>query len=200
MNVLTSSHKFTIVCIGHSFITRVSRFCNGDNLRLDKTQFSVIFIGQPGGTTRGPKSIQTVLHKLQGIRADLVFLQLGSNDLCDENREPAQVAQDIISIANFIHVAYDVGCVVIGDIIPRLRQDLGSFNVRASRANVMIHQACDAQSQIHFWHHRGFSNPVINPFAPDGVHPSNDAGMSKYARSVRHAILFFKSRLRTRNQ
>jgi len=193
-----------VTCVGHSFISRLKCFTDRDgpsepamyNLRLDPGRYQISFIGVPGASTRGHRSIQPALNRIGSLRPDLVFLDIGSNDLCDENVEPQDLARYIISLARFVLVGYEIRSVAVGSILPRVGPTWSSYNQRVSATNRYLRELAANEPSVHFWRHRGFSaRCAINPFSADGVHPHAQRGMPKYVRSVRHAILFFEQKM-----
>ena len=198
-------NPFRVTCVGHSFISRLKSFTDGDgstdpamfNLRLDPERYQISFIGVPGASTRGRRSIQPALNRIGSMCPDLIFLDIGSNDLCDENVEPKNLARYIISLSRFVLMGYDIRSVALGSILPRVGSSWNSYNQRVSATNRYLRELAANEPCVYFWRHRGFSaRCAINPFSADGVHPHAQRGMPKYVRSVRHAILFFEQKTR----
>ena len=193
--------RFRVVIVGHSFVSRLQTFVRSDsrmtNLRLDPRKYDVSFIGIPGASTRGRKSLQPALQGLGDRHADCVFIEIGSNDLCDENIEPRRLARDIVSLARFVSVGYEPKCVVIGSILPREGPRWESYNQRVVATNRCLSVLAMSEPGIHYWRHRGFTRCAISPFSHDGVHPNLVQGMPKYVRSVRQAVLFFYFKTKT---
>jgi lysophospholipase L1-like esterase len=190
--------RFRVVIVGHSFVSRLQAFVRNEgqsngmkNLRLDPDRYEISFLGIPGASTRGNRSLQPALQQIDAIHPDFVLIEIGSNDPCDENVEPRRLAGDIISLARFVSVGYDTPCVVVGSILPRVGARWLAYNQRVAAANRYLSELIAAESGIHYWRHRGFTCRSVNPLAEDGVHPNAAHGMPKYVRSVRQAVLFF---------
>lgn len=92
--------------------------------------------------------------------ADLIFISLGSNDLCDANYPPHKFARDIVSYANYLKCGLEIKQVVIGQILFRDRQPYELYNDHVAQANVQIQSLCEteAESGLYFWKHRGMWN------------------------------------------
>lgn len=202
LEALPTRAVFRVMLIGHSFIRRLQTYSERSghasdpyaNLRLDRNQFRLSFIGLPGASVNGARSLQPQLHTIQTIHPDIVFLEIGSNDLCDPNLEPRILAQNVISLARFIHIGYNVQCVVIGSILPRVGSTWRSYNTRVIVTNEYLREFSIPEVGLYFWRHRGFTDCSVNPFSGDGVH-LNPQGMQKYVRSIRWAVLSYKSKL-----
>jgi len=200
---ILSTTCFHTLFIGHSFINHLKPFIasgspvmNVVNLNLDPQYFVNTLVGRSGATAGGRRSIQSALHVIDQINPNMVFLEIGSNDLCDENREPMHISVDIVSLARFIKIGYGISCVVIGKILPRThRVDMNAYNIRVGATNRHIRHLASQELGIYTWRHRGFSNPTINPFHTDGVHLNKTHGIPKYIRSLRHAVLFHRVKM-----
>jgi lysophospholipase L1-like esterase len=204
-NSLTDD-RFRVTCIGHSFVARLQTFTNQSlptnkfaNCKLDTTLFQISYIAKSGALIKGRSSLHSEVHRLHSLSPHMVFLQLGSNDLCNENCEPITLATDIISFARFLRIGYDITYVIIGTILPRMSAgrfqfDVAAYNRRVNATNQHLHHLASDEAGIHTWKHRGFSNWAQSPFAFDGVHLNHTYGMPKYVRSVRQAMLFYKGK------
>lgn len=142
--------QFHTVFIEHSFILRL-RDCvqlddcclANDKLWLDAILFSFSFHAAAGSCTCAPRSIQPVIDCLSTENCDinLIFFQIGGNDLGDLNREPQRVVNDIISLARYIHIAYNIPCIVIGESFQQFSPKLDpSYNTRVARPNPWLQQ------------------------------------------------------------
>lgn len=130
------------------------------------------------------------LHKLDRklVKSDVVVLDLGSNDLCDEYYSPALFVRDYLSYANFLQTGLGVQKVVICQLLPRLVTPYEEYNDHIILANRMLEQQV-INMDITFWKHRcGLWNPTVNVYDVDGIHLSMDNGYPKYFRSIRDCI------------
>lgn len=91
----------------HSFIRRLRDFINNsqgnDNLRLLRSDFNVIFCARGGLTIHKLANSPEMLDSAQ--LKDIYFLQIGSNDLCDNSRSVYDIANAIISFASYLAFA-----------------------------------------------------------------------------------------------
>ncbi|VDI56299.1 Hypothetical predicted protein [Mytilus galloprovincialis] len=80
-----------------------------------------------GGTIRpGPKCIQkeNFMHIFHTFKPNTVFMQIGGNDLTQENY-PDKLARDIVSFADCVITVYGVSHVVKGQLLPRYSRSSG---------------------------------------------------------------------------
>ena len=54
---------------------------------------------------------------MQVLKPDIVFLQIGSNDLCSSSQTPVKVANSIIDLADILVRSYSVKRVIIGQLL-----------------------------------------------------------------------------------
>ena len=187
-----------ILIVGHSFIRRLEDY----HWRLTTeaqapTPFplsghNVHFLGIGGATLTGPKSrqLQQRLTPSLAGKCDLVYIALGTNDLA-QGSLPSQVAQHLVSLANYLMLGLEVKCVILEQIIPRCENKFPGFRLLAQQTNEAIQDllATSEYQNIKIWKHTGFWNPQTPLLCKDGVH-FNQVGMYKYWRSVRGAILW----------
>ena len=89
--------------IGHSFIKRMSTYLSQDkdrqwsNLNLPVAQFKVHIKGQGGLTMRQLRSWSPAELGFSKVKPDLVYLEIGSNDLCDITVIPEVLAKHVSS-------------------------------------------------------------------------------------------------------
>ncbi|XP_076070129.1 uncharacterized protein LOC143041880 isoform X1 [Mytilus galloprovincialis] len=117
----------TVLIFGHSFVRRLNSFLYRNRefgcyiLGFDGTEIQVEFASLGGGTLRpGPKCIQKehFMHIFHTFKPNTVFMQIGGNDLTQENY-PDKLARDIVSFADYVITVYGVSHVVIGQLLPR---------------------------------------------------------------------------------
>lgn len=199
--------------LGHSFVKRLGDYTrDGEdlwkNLRLNNDEFDIEFVGLGGSNVH---TVQQKLGEISRFSPQLVFMQIGSNDLCKANCEPERLARHIISLANLLCEGYGVQRVVIGQILRRqppsgrhvhkfwahMEVSLEEYNLCVIKTNSILENSldqCQDYSNMTYWRHRGFWNQDRNMLSDDGVH-LNAAGLHKYAYSVRKALLYARDRL-----
>ncbi|VDH98838.1 Hypothetical predicted protein [Mytilus galloprovincialis] len=185
----------TVLIFGHSFVRRLDSFLYRNrefgwyNLGFDGTEIQVEFASLGGGTLRpGPKCIQkeNFMHIFHTFKPNTVFMQIGGNDLTQENY-PDKLARDIVSFADYVITVYGVSHVVIGQLLPRYSGSSGhDYNEKVNKVNRWLDLSLKGRVNITFWHHRGLWNNTASLLI-DQVH-LNNAGMLIYAKNVRAAV------------
>ena len=137
-----------------------------------------------GGRT-GPKLRKFDMGVISNISPDIVILEIGTNDL--SNTPPEVVGSDIEDMVQQLISQYAVRAVVLCHVTPRATYQSSNFNERAQLLNQYTSVVLDPIKQAICWTHRGFANPSITPFLPDGVH-FNHMGQYTLYRSYRGAI------------
>ena len=193
----------SLAVIGHSFVRRLGEFVEGRHLSRQRrpahrAKFSnlripgerVTFFGLGGACVAGRRGIVPALHGwLDGLNLKAIYVDLGSNDLCDAAADPESVANNLISLANFLHFGYEIPCVIIGQITQRIMEPYEGYNRKVAAANAAIRRRVSESAQgIFFTTLRGLREPLASRFLPDGVH-YNSSGNDKYAQGVRGAFL-----------
>lgn len=183
---------------GHSFIHRLHSFTLNNrhrgwlNLGLDGTDIQVEFYGQGGGTLRpGPKCIQRQqsIKIISDFKPHCVFLQIGGNDLAGES-DPAKLARDIVSFADYIITCYQVRHVVVGQLLPRYSGEPEvnyAYNEKVYNVNNTLQRILCTRNDITYWSHRGLWKNTPDLLLNDLVH-LNQEGLEIYARNVRAAV------------
>ena len=136
-----------------------------------------------------PKSVWTDAHLVSDLNINIVFLDIGSNDLCSMRIAPATLADTIFAFACWL---IQQGCnrVMIGEILHRKQGTL--YNARVDETNQRLQCLCADQESVRFWQHNfnNFNRRFQQEFvSPDGVHIDPTLGMRRYYRSVRGAVL-----------
>lgn len=189
------------VCVvGHSYIRRLKEYCSQTgtvNLGLKPCAYNVTFRGKGGLKLRRCNSRSELMRF--DIVPDIVFLQIGENDVVAATNSE-KLAEDIISLAQYLRDGVGVRLVIIGQLIRRMQfAPCRDFNATVMKTNQHLKQLSDPLCNIHYWGHRGFWND-LNYLGPDGVHllctPDEDQPMRKYRRSIRNAVILLSKLLR----
>ena len=69
------------------------------------------------------------MPKQSGKKPNIVYLEIGSNDLCRSANTPAVVAKKIYDLARYLHFDHGVQKVVIGQILQRLFRHTRHFSL-----------------------------------------------------------------------
>ena len=170
------------------------------NLCLSPEEFRVGMHGTSGGVISTNKTgypLRKNLFHVINAHPDIVFVDIGSNNMCDEEVTPAKLAGDIMKLARFFVEGCDVKIVVIGALLPRRNPDLAvGYNRRVSETNALLQSRTADEERIMFCYHAWFDNPLPGVYCKDGVHLSYTKGYERYSRSIRGAILRARGKAR----
>ena len=178
----------TVLILGHSFIRRLmdDLKSNFDPRAAEDFHLSgdaMIHLHGVGGRTV-LKLRQHDLGCVSSLRPDIIILEIGTNDLAD--LRPEVVGSEIDELVHFLLVSFSVRVIGVCEVIPRVRAPF--FNAAAPIFNQYINAIFESIPNVFCWRHRGFDNPSVNPYLPDGVHV-NSLGQYSLYRSYRGAIL-----------
>ena len=135
------------------------------------------------------KLIKFDLQAIRGTAPNVIILDIGSNDLGDEQEEPDTVALSILALVETLIKDLKLRCLVLCQVLPRENQPFAEYNERVWRLNGLLKEAVKGIDGAKFWLHRGLCNLLRNIFTRDGIH-LNDEGHQALYRSYRGAILF----------
>ena len=196
-----------VLCLGHSFIRRLGEYVkkphysdklhqfSKTNLWLSQQEFQVIYIGYGGSTIgrNGKKPILKHLHYIGIYHTDILFVQMGSNDLCRPDCDPFQLSKDVFKICDFIRVAYETKVIVLGQILHRSGKGLPvlvpDYNQRVDATNRAVASGTRCNPHYMFCWHDKFTCTTKNVYTDDGIHLNKHTGYPKYSYSVRGAVL-----------
>lgn len=146
--------------LGHSFIRRLRDYIKSTedsyNLRLWRENCFVSFYA------RGRLTINRLLNtpELNSFPQghDICFLQIGSNDLCDQSRSVSEIGTAIHSFANFLICCRKAKKVIIEQILRRYpRVTDPQYSDRVIEISILLRSLCTSDDNVYLWHHRGFS-------------------------------------------
>ena len=160
---MCTRHEISVCLLGHSYIRGLRDFMNRNyhyyNLRLFTHLFDT-FCRAQGGLT-----IPRLIHERSDLcnfaytQPDIVYLQIGGNDISTWDSSPVSVASDMISFSNYLHYGLHVRIVIIVELLHRDPALVGiHYNCKVVQTNVAIKQliSSDNNNNIIFWRHRGF--------------------------------------------
>jgi len=186
--------------LGHSFIRRADQHLadhNVINFGLPLFSHKIDLQGQGGA------HILDIIPLLESCTStpDVVMIDVGTNDLTNRRAPPHTLALQVFNIARRLVTHHNVKHVVLFQILPRTtwgrHGQPPAFSARVARYNEMIESLIYRYKDslpISCWVHKGMRSN-IDKFISDGVH-LNEAGMTKYIKSVRRAILATSRRVR----
>ena len=134
-------------------------------LRLDKIIESIHIDGNSGALVR---DLVALTNQLASSPVDIVIFNSGSNDLCLRSSIPEKVAENLVSIGDFIKEAYKVKLVVYCGAIYREKcKDVtpDEFASKVRRFNKKLHELCVEPGRKYFsfkgfWNEDGGIMPV----------------------------------------
>ena len=112
-----NSQPQTVVCVGHSYITRLSRYCqhsdSKSNLGLHPARQTIRFRGKGGKyVAHLPFDMPYIIR----TRPQLVCIDIASNDLDVPTAQPCQVATKVFEFAQQL-ISQGVQSVVIMEVV-----------------------------------------------------------------------------------
>ena len=184
--------KQRVFIFGHSFVHRFQSFLQSDvkyiNLGLCQSRFSVKCYGLGELKLNQSRRLHSADNIIAG--ADLVILDIGSNDVCEQDYSPDRFVLNLISYANYLLHGLDVKKVVIVQLLYRDKVPFVSYNDVVINTNIILERTINANnSPILFWKHRGMWKPPVPILDKDGVHLSKEIGYPKYLRSMRDCVI-----------
>ena len=168
-----------VLIFGHSFVHRLEsltydkRSVGWYNLGVDGTEIQVEFVGISGDTIRpGPKCIrrENCMHIINSFNPHSIFLQIGGNDLSRENI-PEKLVRDIIAFIDYVITVYNIGHVIIGQLLPRYSEwSCSDYYEKLFSVNKQLKAALKDRNNVTYWAHRGLWNKTASLMCPDLVH------------------------------
>lgn len=127
-------------------------------------------------------------------RCSSVVLQVGSNDLTDENCTVDDFVQSVQRYIQYLKRTRNVSVVIMA-VLPRklpiryhMTLTIEQYNTKVVQANEAVKNMTSSMGNVFFWNHdRRLNNR--NLLSRDGVH-LNSNGVKRYWKSVRGAIMF----------
>lgn len=143
------------------------------------------------------------------IKADMMIIDIGTNDLDSQRLPPNILAEQVFEAAKVVLYMYpSIKKIIILEILfrtssgtyprrnPHFTGDAHQYN---NKMKLLMKEFPDRRtSPIVFWHHKGLVQNW-DQYIEDGVH-LNAAGMAKYYKSVRRAILQYTPDVRRQIQ
>lgn len=176
--------------LGHSFVKRLQRdllsyFDVRASLSFDLEKDAVVQMHGVGGRTVS-KLVRLDLSVVANLKPDIVILEIGTNDL--SLFSPELVGSSIDDLVCLLIETLRVKVVGVCHVIPRVGRAVSDFNAKAEILNNYLDVVLEERPQVFCWTHKGFSNPTVCPYLPDGVHV-NFLGQYSLYRSYRGAMM-----------
>jgi len=178
-----------VLILGHSFIRRLRQFVeeHSSEFKLDFriTEPAVVRWHGVGGRTVA-KCKRLDLHVVCAFKPDVVFLQLGTNDLTCRGMTALTVGSEIDDFVRLLHEEHGVKLICVGQTLRRSYSE--KFNREVGLLAKYLKTVLEPLPYVIYWPHRGFWNPRRPILFCDGVHLNNE-GQHKLYRSIRGAVL-----------
>lgn len=143
--------------------------------------------------------LEDILHyenEIKAFKPQIIFLQIGGNDLSRYGMKPETVADQLLQLASYLRSISGAHAVLVGHITRRVLgkylssyAEQSEFELARYKANQFLKMVAPDHAGVKFWKHRGMEDSQYDILSSDGVH-FNDLGQSRFYRSVRGAILY----------
>ena len=177
-----------VLILGHSFVRRLrddlrSNFDSRADENFHLSSDAIVYLSGVGGRTVR-KLRQHDLGVVSSRNPTVIILDIGTNDLVDIR--PEVVGSEIEELIRLFLDSFSVSVVGVCEVLPRVQAPF--FNAAASILNQYLNGVLEPIPNVFCWKHRGFREPAVHPYLPDGVHV-NAFGQYFLYRSYRGAIL-----------
>lgn len=181
-----------VLILGDSFVARLRDYTKRTetrNMGFPWSECTIFFRGIGGAHV---PSLWGELDIINTLMPKMVILQIGSNDVCQVQSKPKEVACQIVEFAQKVH--HDMGVtVIICEILFREVRNCKwpccpDYNSKVTATNNEIREMCRHTTEVKYWHHRRMSQNWRQYISADGVHLS-ELGMVKYYRNFRSMVI-----------
>ena len=177
----------SVLVLGHSFFRRLrddlrSHFDSRADETFGLSHDANVHLHGVGGLT--VKRLRRDLGIVSSLSPQVVILDIGTNDLT--RLRPEVTGSEIEELVRLLPDTFSVGVIGVCEVLPRARAPF--FNDAALILNQYPGGVLEPIPNVFCWRHRGFDNPSVHPYLPDGVHV-NSFGQYCLYRSYRGAIL-----------
>lgn len=181
-----------VLVAGHSFVRRLRDAAPSYSKSFNSAACQVTFLGIGGATISGRKSLfPSIYNKCSKHRFDLIYLDLGSNDL-DSRRDPLKIAGDLVEQAAQLSQAFNVP-IIVACAIPRAEDLFPQSKERTSQFNKELLKLLPNYQNLHSWTPKCLA--IYWRFLDRrGVH-LNSVGATRYHHNVRACVRFYRFQL-----
>ena len=173
------------------------RICRSNSLYRRELQLvhtcEVEIFGTGGRTI--DKTIRFDLDAVRSSAPDVVVLEMGSNDACEQDSGAETIASSLVALTELLISECKLQLIVVCHILPRKHPPFEEYNDRVRQINALVGEALLDVKRAKSWRHRGLIYPSAEIYLADGIH-LNEGGNRALYKSYRGAILFALSQSR----
>ena len=186
----------SVLLYGHSFTRRLNSYLiekNGNyhNLGMSFQLADTTWFGLGGLTIDSARMNHLAIINLTA--PEIVYLELGSNDLCYTDVTPWMAYRHMAALVTYL-TNLGVKKIFIGQVLCRkgvgIPLSTPDYNRKVREFNTLLLNAYGHQpwAVAQYWKHRGLWNSRFDILCRDGIH-LNKRGSARLYRSVRGAVL-----------
>ncbi|CAH1802626.1 unnamed protein product [Owenia fusiformis] len=193
---------------GQSFIYWLRNFTekSSPNFKLNASEFEIECQGIRGGVLLTSSSQNKKKHllphlykQISTLAPELIYLQMGENDIDIPGSDPERIANAIISVGNYLLQHEFVKCVSIGLLFHRIHPSTSDYNKKVDKVNEYIWhllgkpaKKCNfhlAREQIMIFPNKGLNlHGLKNQTIWDGIH-LNDIGLQRFHDNLKRSLI-----------
>ena len=157
----------SVLVLGHSFIRRLrddlrSHFDSRADDTFGLSDDAIVHLHGVGGLTVA--RLRRDLGMVSSLSPQVVILEIGTNDLT--RLRPEVAGSEIEELVRLLLDTFSVRVIGVCEVLPRVRAPF--FNGAASILNQYLCGVLEPIPNVFCWRHRGFDNPSVHPYLPDG--------------------------------
>lgn len=196
-----------ILICGHSFISRYRRehLINQIPLADRKGRFTdfshcfglpghhQVFVNGRGGLCLDSSGIDFITDNINYVNPELLLLEIGSNDICDNNVTVTQLERQLVRVTREIFSVTGVKYIIICQVVQRRRTracSTFSFEEKRAQLNFLLQQLARKESRVYVYRHdRSILVNLSNRISGDDIHVTTGRGFELYHFSIRRALM-----------
>ena len=190
-----------ILYYGHSFVGHFQDYLASLPLYMNNFGLQpyegIVYYKSVSGATVDRLVKKSNLNKINKMNAEVVVLEVGTNDLAKEEKSAREVCEQVINLTREI-LDCRVREVIISQVVLRgdegLKKARSDFTDKVYAYNHMVEGALSFLPRASFWHHHNIWRN-IEDHVEDGTH-LNDLGHKKLYRSLKGAVQSTVTRIR----
>ena len=183
-----------VLIVGHSFISRLAHDLTAVNYldpSFDLIQCNIQCYGVSGAKVATLIDHPGLDNVIRDFQPKIIILQIGGNDICDNDLKPEKLACNIIDLMAALQEKYALELIVVCELFLRYApRNITPYQYEQKRniVNQMLSIMLEDSRDVKFWKHLRLINSPLNINGHDGVHLSA-LGTKKFYRSIRLAVL-----------